>query len=759
MVVVRFLVVVLGLFWSLSLAQDQGDFIVAYEDSSSEVHVEYANMLQQRQFLESLVSSLNTQIALPYDIGVVGAQCDEVNAYWAPDTQTVIICYELFEYLSEVFRAGASSPEELDNEVLGATEFIFYHELGHALIDTFSIPFTGREEDAVDQFSSIILMNQGKASSAIAGASFFFASGEALSQSGVALSDMAFWDEHSLDQQRFYDIACLVYGSDPETYDFLLLREDKGFLLSDPSGYLPKERADRCFEEYKDISNSWDTLISLYVPAIGGSTEPSIEAAPEPTTNVTDVIATGSYDETFKGELLSGDSTLDEGQFFDSYELELVQGQEVTFELSSTEFDTYLIVSAPDDFGYINDDATIKVDGYFSKLTIPINTTGTWLVGVSSYEAGQSGSYNVGIIKQEGVYNEVLSETLAEGDSTYETGEYVDSFEYTFEAGQNARVVLSSLDFDTYLVVTTPSGETIVNDDFENQFGMARVDFEVVENGVYTISATTYEVGEVGPYQLAISTNTSSDTATALFSDSQQGILAVGDSAFDSGEFYDSYSYDFTVGQTLILDAVSTEFDTYIMAVSPSEQQFFNDNYNTEDPSKMDAGLDIVVEEAGTWTVLVSSSKVGEVGNYSLLISDIGDGTEEPLTDAGDVENTEATTDVSVDVTDMTTTKARSTNLGRLESGDNTLDDGSYVDYYLIDLVAGQEAIFSVVSADFETYIGVMKPSGEMLELDEQQDTSRSRITLNVEEAGTWFVFVTSVSAGQEGNYLLSIKK
>jgi hypothetical protein len=876
MAVFRTFILALVVLLRVSVAQDNGDFVVSYEDSSNEVHMDYANMLYEKQYLESMVSGLNASIALPNNIGVVAGQCDDVNAFWAPDLQTIIICYELFEYLGEVFRSSASSEEELNNEILGAVEFIFYHELGHALIDTFSIPFTGREEDAVDQFSSIILMSAGKASSALSGASFFFASGEATLQSGAGLSDLAFWDEHSLDQQRFYDIVCLVYGSDPETYDWLLKRESKGFLLSSAEGYLPKERAERCTEEYKDISTSWGTLISSYVPSVGGGTTPSIEAEPEPSIDVADVVSTSSYNETFTGTLASGDETLDNGEYFDIFEVELIKGQEVTFELSSKDFDTHLTVLAPDDYGYSNEDATVKVDGYLSRLTLPITTTGTWLIGVSSYAAGETGNYEVGVIKTDGVYNEVFSDTLADGDSTYETGELVDSFEYTFEAGQKATVVLSSSEFDSYLVVTSPSGENFVNDDYESQFGLARVDFDVTESGTYTISATTYEVGEKGAYQVAISTrntlapsaglfkdeqqgtlansdytfdsgefydvikydfslgqslivdalsdefdtyivaispsekqlendnyytddptktnagldidveeegtwtflissskvgetgnytfvisevdpnltgtgdatNTSVST-TNLFKDEKQGTLATSDATFDSGEYYDAYEYEFTLGQNLIFDVVSSEFDTYIMAVSPSNQQYYNDNYNTDDPAKTDAGLDIYIEEAGTWNVYVSSSKVGEVGNYRLLISDIG------LQDSAD---TGATGDISIDITDMTSTKARSTNMGQLAYGDNTLQDGSYVDYYSVELEAGQEATFSVLSADFETYLGVMKPNGEMLEF-EGEDKARSKITLTVEESGTFFVFVTSTTAGQEGNYLLSIKK
>jgi hypothetical protein len=759
MVVRRLLAVVVGLCLGLASAQEY-KFIVAYEEPADDLQAQYKSDLEQMQFLEGLIDPFNQSIALPEDIGVVGAPCGDANAYWDPSStpRAMIVCYELFDLMFAMFRDDATSEEELTNEVLGATRFIFYHELGHALIDIFGIPFTGREEDAVDQFSTMLLLNSNDVGAALAGANFFYKFA-----SVTELNELVFWDEHSLDQQRFSDIVCLVYGSDPETYDFLLQRDTKGFLLSSDQGYLPKERADRCYEEYKDISNSWSTLIASYVPS-RDSGELAIETETAPTVDVADVLETTDYTQTFTGTLQEGDDTLDSGEYFDYYEVDLVQGQEVTFELSSTDFDTYLIVSAPNDFGYVNDDATIKVEGYLSKLTIPIATTGTWVIGVSSYEAGQGGNYKVGVISYDNIYNEVLTESLADGDSTYETGEFVDNYEYTFEAGQKATVVLSSLDFDPYLVVTTPSGETLVNDDFENQFGMARVDFDASESGTYTISATSYAKDEKGAYQIAISsvgaplpeTTINADTG-GLFTDYQQGSLSSGDSAYQSGEFYDVYSYDFSQGQIFIVDAFSSEFNTFLVAEAPSGEQVYNDDYAT-DGSSTDAGLDLEITESGTWTIYVSSSKVGETGTYDFYISEYDPNAQNASTEPTDTTDVQASTQ-DINITDMTTTKARSSNIGVLEAGDSTLDDGSYVDYYSVDLSAGQEAVFSLVSADFNTYLGVMKPSGEILELDEQDDGSRSRITLKVEETGVWYVIVTSVSAGEEGNYLLSIKK
>jgi len=61
------------------------------------------------------------------------------------------------------------------------------------------------------------------------------------------------WGEHSLSEQRFYNILCLVYGSNPEKFNFLV--ED---------GDLPEERAEICPSEYERKVNSWDTLLSPY---------------------------------------------------------------------------------------------------------------------------------------------------------------------------------------------------------------------------------------------------------------------------------------------------------------------------------------------------------------------------------------------------------------------------------------------------------------------------------------------------------------
>lgn len=608
-------------FLGLAFAQDRGDFIVAYEDAASQVQLEYARYLQQQKFLEGLVDKLNQSVALPYDIGVVAAPCGQPNAYWAPEQRTLVICYDLFEYMSQVFRGRAGSDRELLQKMLGAVEFIFYHELGHALIGTFNIPYTGRQEDAVDQFSSILLLNQGKAESALAGAEFFV--------SGSGGGSTPFWDEHSLDEQRFYDIVCLVFGSNPQAYGALIQREATFGMGG--GGILPKKRAARCPQNFKEINNSWKVLIDTYIPAIGS--QPAVTAKTGPVISVGQATQASSYSETFSDRLTRSDQRLEDGQFYKVYEIQLVQGQEVTFELSSTEFDTYLVVTGPNNETYFNDDAAENVDGYVSRLTLPIGQTGTYLVGVTSYQAGETGNFQVGVIKSDGVYDETVQGALSTSDRKYQSGQYYDAYQYRIEKGQKVSIVLSTIAFDAFLIITSPSGEEISNDDYENQFGLARVDFVAKETGDYTIYATSYEASETGNYQLSIS-------------DGQKPI-ATGQA---------------TTGQT-----------------SPNP---------TTSPTLL--------------------------GRGSLA--------------------------------------------GQLSAQDNQLKDGSYADYYTLEAQRGQVLNVSVMSADFEAYVGLVKPNGDVLEANRSADGTVARLEVQADQAGTWYVIVTSAKPGQTGNYLVSFK-
>lgn len=233
--------------------RDTGDFVVQYGETKNEDYLELEAAFKETRLLEDTVKELNGEFALPTDVPVVLRECGEVNAFYDPEAGEISLCYELVEHYFEIFMADARTDEEQEEaatSVASATVFTFFHEMGHALIAIYDLPVTGREEDAVDQLATIVLLEGGEEgeNAAIDGANSFVGEEE------EEMDDLSFWDEHSLDEQRFYNILCWIYGKDSEGYQYLV--EDET---------LPADRAERCPAEYDRMYRSWEALLAPYV--------------------------------------------------------------------------------------------------------------------------------------------------------------------------------------------------------------------------------------------------------------------------------------------------------------------------------------------------------------------------------------------------------------------------------------------------------------------------------------------------------------
>jgi hypothetical protein len=231
--------------------QDGGDFkVVIQNGNDTPVRQALAKGLQ------GMAEALNGLMKLPKDIPIIMKKCGEPNAFWDPNSQTIIMCDEFPEFISTLYSTFKPSQEEVLRATIGATMFVFLHELGHCLIDQYELPATGREEDAVDQMATLILVAGGKDSTqfALDGAEAWLA----IQVMRSAESKEAFWDEHSLDEQRFYNIMCLIYGSNPSDHKYMV-----------DEGDLPKARAVRCQGEFKRNYAAWDRLLTPFMKKQG----------------------------------------------------------------------------------------------------------------------------------------------------------------------------------------------------------------------------------------------------------------------------------------------------------------------------------------------------------------------------------------------------------------------------------------------------------------------------------------------------------
>lgn len=142
--------------------------------------------------------------------------------------------------------------EKLIEFVAGNMLFALLHELGHAAMHEMGLPILGREEDQADNFAIINLLkisNKVSHRVLVEAARGWFLSDRRDRRDG---EPQAYFDEHGLDQERAYNIVCLVYGSDPADMTDLA-NETK----------LPKDRRDSCVtSDYPSISSSWMSVLA-----------------------------------------------------------------------------------------------------------------------------------------------------------------------------------------------------------------------------------------------------------------------------------------------------------------------------------------------------------------------------------------------------------------------------------------------------------------------------------------------------------------
>lgn len=257
-------------------AEDKGDFKVVYEKVASPDYREIQAIFRGTKLLEEIANALNEELALPVDVTVALRECGTAEASYERETHRISLCYELVSAFATVFLRDARRPEDAERAgaaVGGATVFVLFHEAGHALIDLYQLPVEGREEEAVDQLATLVLLSGGKEGegAALDGASTLLAQEEDAAGKAL-LNKLPFWSGHGLAAQRFSNVICWVYGKNPAGYQDQV-----------DAATLPPERAQGCAAEYERTSKEWDVLLAPYRKGIA---PPAPIPAPSPPPSV-----------------------------------------------------------------------------------------------------------------------------------------------------------------------------------------------------------------------------------------------------------------------------------------------------------------------------------------------------------------------------------------------------------------------------------------------------------------------------------------
>jgi len=95
---------------------------------------------------------------------------------------------------------------------------------------------------------------------------------------------------------------------------------------------------------------------------------------------------------------------------------------------------------------------------------------------------------------------------------------------------------------------------------------------------------------------------------------------------------------------------------------------------------------------------------------------------------------------------------------GRLAPGDRSLAGGAYADSYVFSGQVGQRVNLTATSEQFDPFLRLMCPCGQLSEDDDSGGRLSARISLMIHEPGLHRVDVTTVEPRRTGDYTLTIE-
>ena len=222
---------------------------------------------------------------------------------------------------------------------------------------------------------------------------------------------------------------------------------------------------------------------------------------------------------------------------FQIWELVLGDQREVTVDLASEDFDSFLWIQGPgvdlsddDGAGYCNSRISFSPRRDRQYIVV-VNTvgvaTGEFVLTADEQPAprdprncapGHGGDFEAAACEillddlptngREVVQSETAHGTLGGDDATCPDGSYIQAWHITGESGEIRIIDLTSRDFDTFLYVSGPGLEEVLTDDDDGGACNSRVRVRFPRSGTYTIGVSSFSATAGGDFEITVSERT-----------------------------------------------------------------------------------------------------------------------------------------------------------------------------------------------------------------------------------------------------------
>ena len=447
-------------------------------------------------------------------------------------------------------------------------------------------------------------------------------------------------------------------------------------------------------------------------------------------------VPTIALGDTRTGSLVTSDCQYTDGSYVDRYQLTLSGSTAVQIDLTSTAFDTYLIVTNATGTVVAYDD---DGGGGLNSLISATLAAGVYTIAATSYSAGETGAYTLSITRP--VEDPCSSATtitagqsqagsLATSDCRLTDGRYADRWQFTVTAATTVRLALSA-SFDTYLYVTNTGGTTVGEDDDSGPGTDSQLELTLTA-GTYIAWATSFSSRVTGAYSLTFTQSppACSSANTITLGQTVSGVLSTSDCQLGNGSYADRWEFTMASAAAATVSMTSTAFDAFlILSNSAGNVIASNDDGGGGTNSRIVQAL-----AAGTYTVWANSYTAGATGSYQLSVTTASSGclTSAPIS-LGQTVN------------------------GGLETTDCRLADGSYADRWQLTLAATTALNISLTSTAFDAYLFLVDANGATVAADDDGGVGTNARIQGTFPAGAYIIYANSFSAAETGVYQLAV--
>jgi hypothetical protein len=386
---------------------------------------------------------------------------------------------------------------------------------------------------------------------------------------------------------------------------------------------------------------------------------------------------------------------------------------------------------------------------------------------------------------------------LTAADRRLNDGSAFDEYVFFGQSGQTIVVDMISSDFDTYLLLWNQNGQELANDDDSGEGVNAQLTYTLPYTGSYRIIANSYSSGlRTGNYVLSLrlqgaavalgqpqpitpAANPGTGPMLGMIGANQQvqGNLTAMDSRYD-GKPYQAWGFQCAAGQTFQMDILGSGWDNYALVFDPAGSIAARDD---DSGGNLNARVSHTCRSAGVYRLIVTTfSSATTPGMYTLQVQSqqmmaaqpapIPQPIPQPITQPQAQPGVTLPAPVTMGAMPITgripdpgqvgRIEIGQNVQGRLETGDQQMNDGTWADVWQFQGRAGQSVTIELRSDEFDTYLQLLDAQGNRLaEDDDSLGDLNSRITFRLPATGSFQIVVNNFSEERRsGVYTLSLR-